>query len=110
MTTAALFVLAAAVGTLVRHVAHERLPSSPLPVGILWVNLVGSFGLGLMIGWEPPGATVVGTAGLGALTTLSTFAAQTVWVDCTGHARAVAYVAISVVGGVGLAWAGLRLA
>ena len=108
--TAVLFVLAAVVGTLLRHLAHERLPQTPLPVGILAVNLAGSFLLGLLAGWDPPGATVVGTAGLGALTTFSTFAAQTVSLGSGGRRWAVVYVAASIVGGIGLAWCGLRLA
>lgn len=108
--TAFLFVLAAAVGTLLRHLAHERLPQVPLPIGILAVNLAGSFLLGLLAGWDPPGATIVGTAGLGALTTFSTFTAQAVSLGSEGRRRAVVYVAISVFGGVLLAWCGLRLA
>lgn len=108
--TAVLFGLAAAVGTLLRHLAHERLPNMPLPIGILVVNLAGSFLLGLLAGWDAPGATVVGTAGLGALTTFSTFAAQAVSLGSGGGRRAFAYIALSVVGGIGLAWCGLRLA
>lgn len=108
--TAALFVLAAAIGTLVRHLAHERLPQAPVPVGILAVNLAGSFLLGLLAGWDPPGATVVGKAGLGALTTFSTFAAQAVSLGSRGRRWAVAYIAVSVIGGILLAWCGLRLA
>ena len=45
--TAAMFVLAAAVGALLRHLAHERLPQVPLPIGIVAVNLTGSF----LLGW-----------------------------------------------------------
>ena len=71
------------------------------------MNLTGSFLLGIVAGWSPPVATVVGTAGLGALTTFSTFAGELVsgW---ERSRRAIgSYLGISIVGGVALAWLGL---
>lgn len=110
MITALGFVVAASVGASVRHLvrigtAHRQ----PIPLGTLAVNLAGSFLLGVVAGWDPPGATVVGTAGLGALTTFSTFSAEVVELRAEGRVWMAAYVAVSVVGGVALAWCGLQV-
>lgn len=108
MVTAGAFVLLAAAGALVR-LAARSLHGAHLPVGTLAVNLAGSFALGLIAGWNPPAATLAGTAGLGALTTFSTFADEVVAMWVTDRRRAAVYVAVSLLGGVGLAWLGLRL-
>lgn len=108
--TAVLFVVAAALGSAVRHVLQQRWPGSPLPLGTLAVNLAGSFALGLLAGWDPPGATIVGVGGLGALTTFSTFAAQSFEIGGSRRPWLAAYVGLSVIGGVAMAWLGLRLA
>lgn len=111
MVTAVLFLIVAAVGSVLRHVVRTWTDRcSAVPLGTLAVNLVGSFLLGLVVGWDPPGATVVGTAGLGALTTFSTFSADVVGLRAQGTTRVVAYAGASVVGGVALAWLGLHLA
>ncbi len=112
MITALAFAVVAGLGAAVRYVVRvgsARWAHLPLPIGTLAVNLAGSFALGLLAGWDPPGATVVGVGGLGALTTFSTFAGEVV---STRHHRfaLASYVVVSVVGGVGLAWLGLQLA
>lgn len=110
MITAVGFVVAAMAGAILRHVIRARTPLlGPIPAGTLVVNLAGSFALGLLAGWDPPGATVVGAAGLGALTTYSTFSAEAVELRAHGRWWAAAYVASSVIGGVGLAWCGIRI-
>lgn len=110
MITALGFVLAAAAGASLRHLARVGVAHlGPIPLGTLAVNLAGSFLLGLLAGWEPPGATVVGTAGVGALTTFSTFSAEVVELRAEGRGRVAAYVAMSLAGGIALAWAGLQL-
>ena len=57
-----------------------------------------------------PTTTLAGTALLGAYTTFSTFVRETHGLVTTReHARAAAYVAVSLVGGVAAALAGLAL-
>ena len=108
MVTIGAFVVFAAAGASLRFAARY-LHGAQLPIGTLVVNLAGSFALGLIAGWNPPVATVVGTAGLGALTTFSSFADEVVAMWTADRRHAIGYVTASVVGGVGLAWLGLRL-
>lgn len=104
------FVVAAAAGGIIRY--RLRVAGSDafrVPVGTLAANLVGCFALGAVAGWEGPASTVLATAGIGALTTFSTFSAEVV--DLWEHdgPAFVAYIGISLVGGVGLAYLGLQL-
>ncbi len=111
MITAVGFVAAAAIGTAVRHLVRLAVArTAPIPVGTLLVNLTGSFALGLLAGWDPPGITLLGTAGFGALTTFSTFSAEVLEVRAAGRRWVVAYAVVSIAGGVSLAWCGIRLA
>lgn len=110
VVVAAGFVVAAAVGALVRY--RLRMWASDafrIPVGTLAVNLVGCLLLGAVAGWEGPWATVLVTGGLGALTTFSTFSAEVVdlWRD-DGPAFLV-YIGLSLVGGLALAYVGLQI-
>ncbi len=107
MTTAIAFVVAAAAGTVLRYLATLRFRPTSVPWGTLAVNLSGSFLLGIIAGWSPPAATVVGTAGLGALTTFSTFAGELVAGWERSRHEVGTYLAVSVGGGVALAWLGL---
>ena len=111
MITAAGFVLAGAAGSLARWtVAVRANHPGRLPWGTLAVNVTGSFLLALATAWDAPALTVVGTGGLGAYTTFSTFAAQLV--DAGERRRwdlAGADLGLSVVGGVAAALAGLEL-
>ena len=110
MTVLVAFIGFAAGGAVLRHVVRVGLVArTRFPAGTLAVNLVGSFLLGLVVGWDPPGATLVGTAGLGALTTFSTFADDALELRTAGRGWWIAYVAMSNVGGVGLAWIGYAL-
>ena len=60
---------------------------------------------------ERPYQVVVGTGALGSFTTWSTVTAETYALDRdNGRGRAGAYLAVTLVGGVGAAWAGLALA
>lgn len=104
------FVLAAGVGAALRHVARLLTATiEPIPVGTVVVNLFGSFLLGLLAGWDPPGATVLGTAGIGSLTTFSTFSAEVIELRARGWAWVATYAVVSIGGGITLAWLGLHL-
>lgn len=112
MITAAAFVLAAAVGALARAEAgrhwnrHEG-----LAVGTLVVNVTGSFLLGLLSELTPPALTVLGVGGLGAYTTFSSFARDTVALcELRRVGLAFAYVLGSCGLGIGAAAVGVALA
>lgn len=112
MITVIGFVGAAAVGALARAEAGRRLDRpAGFPVGTLLVNVVGSFLLGLLWELAPPMITVVGTAGLGAFTTFSSFARDAVALAQQRHvAQGAVYIAITMVAGVAAAAVGLVLA
>jgi CrcB protein len=87
------------------------------PWGTLLVNVTGSFALGFITGlalYHGLGArskTIVGTGFVGAYTTYSTFAYETVDVSERASARAAsAYATVSIVAGVAAATLGLVLA
>ena len=112
--------LGGGVGALVRHVAVDRLDATPagIPVTTLAVNLVGALALGVVVvaavergrgrWWLRP---LVGTGLLGALTTVSSFATQVVLLERDGRlAAAVAYVCLTVGGGLATAAVGVAAA
>ncbi len=112
MTTVVLFVGAAAVAGALRFVlSHLNRDHHHIPIGTLIVNLVGAFLLGWASTLDPPTSTIVGTAGLGALTTVSTLVheIQERWRSERYVAVAV-YATATLVGGIAAAWAGLALA
>ena len=105
------FVAAAGAGASLRLLLREVLAArSAFPWETLLVNLTGAFVLGMLAGWSPPAATVVGTAGIGSLTTFSTFAGELVGGWRRNRAAALVYLAVTIVGGIGLAWLGLDIA
>lgn len=118
--TALLVALGAAIGTPLRLVAGHALDRS-VPWGTLVVNLAGSFGLGLCVGWSLDGAALalVGTGFCGGLTTFSAFAVQTVdlagvpeedGAPGRGRARSAAYALATVLGALAACGAGVLLA
>lgn len=122
MTAAAwaAFLLAAAVGAVARSVVDgwvtER-SNGPFPWGTFVVNVSGSFVLGLVTGLalyhDLSGVTrtVLGTGGLGAYTTFSTFSLETVRLAEDGATgAAVRNVAASFLLGLVAASAGLGAA
>ncbi len=101
-------VLAGAIGTTFRVLATDLDADFNRQLdGTLFVNVVGSFLLGVLAGSEANVAIVAGIGGLGSLTTFSTFISQ---VECIGReasvAKAVLYVVASLVGGIGAAYIG----
>ncbi|MEO7059859.1 MAG: fluoride efflux transporter CrcB [Lapillicoccus sp.] len=116
MTGVLLVSLGAAVGAPSRWLVDRavgRRQSSRLPWGTLTVNLVGSFILGVVLGWShtpgrgPEVALLVGTGFCGAFTTFSTFAFESVRLLEEGRSRyAVANLLLSLILGCLLAAAG----
>ncbi len=114
--------LGGAFGTVARWVVGDAVPRlAGLPVPTLAVNLAGSFALGLMLellarrgpdhGWLRLARLHFGTGFLGAFTTYSAFAVDTVVL--AGQGRwwwAVAYVIATLVSGALLAAAGIAVA
>ena len=110
MITAALFVVAAAAGAVGRAEAGRRWNRSGMPLGILLVNVTGSFVLGLLWDTAPPSITVLGVGGLGAFTTFSSFARDVVALtERKQLLEAVAYAVATYVGGIGAAAVGITL-
>lgn len=110
-----LIAAAGAAGALCRLGVANLVGERSLPLGTLVVNVVGSFALGLVLALAGPrlGAVAVSTLSvgfLGAFTTFSTFAIDTVALQESGRSVAAGtYVVASVVLGVAGAVAGLAL-
>ena len=104
MLTVLGFTALAGAGAGLRFLATDRWPGGHR--GTLLVNVVGSLALGLLAGASAPVPVVVGVGGLGALTTFSTFAADTLDLAANRPARAVGHVLVTVVLGVAAAAAG----
>jgi fluoride ion exporter CrcB/FEX len=108
---AALFLVAAASGASLRAVASELANSEPFPYGTFAVNMVASLALGALSQAGQEWGTVLGLAGLGALSTWSAVANEV-----AGMARAqqgpmaVLYLIASCSSGVVAAWVGIQLA
>ena len=112
--------LGGALGTAARYgvaqVVHAAPGSFPWPT--FWTNLSGSFALGLILAVVlrhfPPRRYLrpfVAVGFVGAYTTYSTFAVETVLLARDGHATiAFAYAAASLVAGLAAAWGGIRSA
>jgi fluoride exporter len=110
--TAAAFVAAAVAGALARAEAGRRWNRhNGLAVGTLIVNATGSFLLGVLSDVAPPTLTVVGVGGLGAFTTLSSFARDAVaLVELLRLKAAAFYVGTTLVLGLAAASAGVAIA
>jgi fluoride exporter len=100
------FVLAAAVGAVLRHLVATAVREARH--GILAVNVAGSFALGLLVGSSPTTLVVLGTGFCGALTTWSTFAHDVA--TEAERRRAVVHAVTSVALGLAAAALGLGLA
>jgi CrcB protein len=122
MSTAAWigFLAAAAIGAPARYLldvwVRER-TTGVFPWGTLVVNVTGSFllgaitGLALYHGLDPTVRTVVGTGGIGAYTTFSTFTFETVRLAEEGVIDGAVRNALgSVIVGLAAAGVGLALA
>ncbi|MGG3564751.1 fluoride efflux transporter CrcB [Neobacillus rhizosphaerae] len=89
----------------------KRYPSA-FPIGTLFVNLLGSFLLGLIMGANTDSTLrlLLGTGFMGAFTTFSTFKLENIQLHTKGKINvAVLYLAISYTCGILLAFLGISL-
>lgn len=115
--TVLLVAAGAALGAPLRHVVDRALRArlgAAFPWGTLAVNVAGSFLLGVLTAaagrFDPAVVAGLGAGFCGALTTYSTFGLETVrLVEGRARAAALGYVAVSALGGVLAAAAGLAL-
>ena len=115
--TVLLIALGAAIGAPARYLTDRAVQArhdSVFPWGTFIVNVSGSFALGLLAGlvlaqgWSKDAQTLLGTGFLGAYTTFSTYAYETVRRAEEGEPRvAVAYAVGSMAFGVAAAAVGL---
>lgn len=84
-----------------------------VPTVTLAINIVGSFLLGVLVGWaddrRPLTRAFVGTGVLGGFTTYSAFAVQVVELGGSAPVVSLVLAAVSIFGGVLAAALGLRL-
>ncbi len=109
-----------ALGAPARYGVARVVPVTPgeLPWATLATNVTGSLALGvvlvLLLERFPPSRYLrpsLATGFLGAYTTYSTFAVETVMLVHDGHPTiAIAYTAASITAGLAAAWAGIAIA
>ncbi|ANJ28252.1 fluoride efflux transporter FluC [Agromyces aureus] len=107
------------LGTALRLACDLALPhgDDEFPFSTLAVNLVGAFLLGWLVGglWTRPSTpnwvkAGIGSGVIGSFTTMSAVLAAVVLLTGAGEAwLAILYLAVSAVGGLGLAAVGLRI-
>lgn len=111
-----------AIGAIARHalnhLVHQRWVSSPFPIGIFLINVIGSVVIGAIAGvlasgrvhWSFEARTFVVVGILGGFTTFSSFSLDTLALARDGHMGLAMW---NVAGQVGLSlagvWAGFRL-
>ncbi|MGB1569374.1 MAG: fluoride efflux transporter CrcB [Candidatus Thalassarchaeaceae archaeon] len=108
--------LGGAIGSMLRYLATEIIPSNHIPYGTISVNLIGSMLLGIMFGAIAADVIInqnyvllFGTGVLGAFTTMSAFAMDTVTLSEDELSKTVIYITITIFGSIGFAWLGYKL-
>ena len=108
--------LGGAIGSMLRYLATEIIPSNHMPYGTISVNLVGSMLLGIMFGAIAADVIInqnyvllFGTGVLGAFTTMTAFAMDTVTLSEDELSKTVIYITITIFGSIGFAWLGYKL-
>lgn len=108
--------LGGAIGSILRYLATEIIPSNHIPYGTISVNLIGSMLLGIMFGAIAADVIInqnyvllFGTGVLGAFTTMSAFAMDTVTLSEDELSKTVIYITITIFGSIGFAWLGYKL-
>ena len=113
MAVAATVAVAGAAGVLSRYLLSLPFHGDALPWITVVINVVGSFLLGVLVvvdWWTPELRTALGVGFLGGFTTFSTFSVQALLDFEAGEpARAVVYIAVSVLAGLGAAALGFLL-
>jgi len=122
MQSLLLVFVGAGLGGVLRHwiaMAFANAVGNDVPYGIFFINVTGSFAMGLLVGWlafrAGPGWTrqvqlFVATGVLGGYTTFSTFSLDSFRLIERGQFGVAAlYIGGSVLVGVGGLWAGLAL-
>ena len=113
----ALVALGGAIGAVLRYIIQSLVEPDTTPYAILGVNLIGSLLLGVLFGVIAAGTVIseggimfIGTGLLGAFTTMSTFAMDSVRFSEDSATTAGIYVILTVAGSIMLAWCGYRAA
>jgi len=105
--TLVLVVVAGAIGGVLRWVVFRL---TWRPMGTFIVNMTGALTLGLIASSVGDSRTILGLAGLGALTTVSGVVDDAATMTERGSARAArAYVIATITLGIAAAWIGLRI-
>lgn len=112
MSLALAVALGAAVGAPARYLLDAAVSArsrSPLPLGILAVNLLGCLAVGVLAGAEPSTTTVrlAGLGFLGSFTTASTLAWDVIAVGARSRRAGAVLLALHVVAGLALTAVGL---
>ncbi|MDC3412866.1 fluoride efflux transporter CrcB [Aquibacillus sp. 3ASR75-11] len=107
------------IGAILRYLVGEWIPSTNgFPFGTWTVNLIGC----LILSWfftitskrwsiNPNLKLAIGTGLIGSFTTFSTFSVETInLIQNSQFMIALLYILLSVIGGIGLAFTGARLA
>lgn len=102
------FAALSAVGALARWQAG-RLNRMDLPAGTLLVNVAAAFVLGLLHEAADGTVTVIGAGLLGSASTFSTVVREVADAGAASRWSAAAYLAATVVFGIGAAWVGIEL-
>ena len=104
---------AGALGVLARYGISSAFHGDLLPWATVFINLVGSFLLGVLVvvdWWTEEARLALGVGFLGGFTTFSTFSVQAVLDVKAGEpGRALVYGAVSVLGGLAAAALGYVL-
>ena len=107
--------LGGAIVSMLRYLATEIIPSNHIPYGTISVNLIGSMLLGIMFGAIAADVIInqnyvllFGTGVLGAFTTMSAFAMDTVTLSEDELSKTVIYITIAIFGSIGFAWLGYK--
>ena len=111
----ALVAAGGAIGAVARYILQQWLPSDSLPWGTMTANLVGTLLLGILLGAVAAGATVgdeavllFGTGVLGAFTTMSAFAVDSIRLAETDVSSTFIMITTTILGSITLAWLGWR--
>lgn len=111
----ALVAAGGAIGAVARYTLQQWLPSDSLPWGTMTANLVGSLFLGILLGAVAAGATIgdeavllFGTGVLGAFTTMSAFAVDSIRLAETDASSTFIMITTTILGSITLAWLGWR--